>query len=323
MRLDRRLVGWGVMFILIGAIPLAVQSGGLDGDLVGHWPEVWPLLIVAVGLSLVLHRTRAEWLGGFGVAAVVGIMGGGLLATGLGDVPRLSGCGGSTAQPFAAQNGVVQPGGHVNVEFDCGTLHVGTMAGTGWTLAGNDAAPPRVDTTGNAVRIRSADQRDPFARRGNVSWQLGLPADTTLGLAVTINAGQGDLQLGAARLTSLDATLNAGSLTATLGPDAVGNAVNVTVNAGKATIATAAGSGAFNLSMNAGSLEICVPQGSAVRVTWSGALASHDLDSVGLTKVDDHTWTSSGFDPSAAHLELDVSANAGSFQLHVGGGCGA
>jgi len=323
MQLDRRLVGWGIAFIVIGAVPLAVSSGLVDRDVVGRWPEVWPLLVVAIGLSLVLTRTRAAWLGSLAVALVVGAMAGGLLATGLGEVPRLSGCGGGTAQPFASQGGNLADGSRLEVEFDCGTLTIGTAPGTGWALSGNDGQAPSIDTAADGVTIRSANHANVFTNRGRVAWTLDVPTDPTLDLGVTLNAGQGDLQLAAARLASFNGTVNAGSLSATLGAAAPTNAVNLTVNAGTANLTTAATSGSFNLSLNAGSLEVCVPQGSALQVQWSGALASHDLDGLGLVKVDAHTWTTQGFDGASPHVELDVSANAGSFGLHFGGGCDA
>jgi hypothetical protein len=325
MHVDRRLVGWGLMFIVIGAVPLAVNQGLLGRDVVGRWPELWPLLIVAIGVSLILTRTGGAWIGSLSVALVVGLMGGGLLATGLGEIPSLSGCGGGTAQAFPTQTGSLTDGANVDVEFDCGTLDVGTTSGGQFSLGGNDGAgqAPSIATTAAGVTMRSANPSGPFARRGNVTWNLALPTDPTLSLGVTLNAGRGDLELAQAKLTSLNATVNAGSLVAVLGSAAPSNAVNLTVNAGSADVTTGATSGSYNLSLNAGSLNVCVPQGTPVRVRWSGALASHDFDGLNLVKVDDHTWTSSGFDPNAAHLELDVSANAGSFGLHYGGGCGA
>ena len=56
---------------------------------------------------------------------------------------------------------------------------------------------------------------------------------------------------------------------------------------------------------------------------WAGALGSNDLDEAGLTELDDDTWVSAGFVETAPHLELRVSANAGSFDLTIGGACGA
>jgi len=49
-----------------------------------------------------------------------------------------------------------------------------------------------------------------------------------------------------------------------------------------------------------------------------GALGSNNLDQASLVKVDDNTWTSLRFDESQPHIELQVSANAGSCSLNDG-----
>src|SRR4051812_17892204 len=259
MHRDRRLFGWGLIFILIGAVPLAVQAGLLDSDVVGRWPELWPLVIVAVGLSLVLTRTSVAWLGTLAVALVVGLMAGGLLATGLRDVPSMAGCGGGTATAFQPQGGTLSDGGRVELEFNCGNLTIGTSAGGGWSLSGADGGgrTPRVETAANGVAIRPQNDRGFFSNRGRVTWNLMVPQDPSLDMGVTLNAGDGHLNLGSAKLTSLNATVNAGNLNATLGSTAVSNAVNLTVNAGNATLASGATSGTFNLSLNAGNLDVC------------------------------------------------------------------
>jgi hypothetical protein len=95
------------------------------------------------------------------------------------------------------------------------------------------------------------------------------------------------------------------------------------VNAGEGVVSLPAGDRSANLSLNAGDLEVCLPAGSAARVRWSGALGSNDLDQSGLTEIDDDTWVTQGFTETAPHLELRVSANAGSFNLTIGGPCDA
>lgn len=324
MRLDRRFVAWGLLFIIAGAIVLAVREGGLDESLVSRWPELWPVLLIAIGLSVLLSRTSGAWLGSLAVAIVVGIMAGGLLVTGAADVPSLVGCGSGTAKPFAAQSGALGSPARVDVQFDCGDLALGTVPGSQWQINGNDGdgTGPTITADNASLTIKSPSSQ-AFHPRGDVSWTVNLPSAPTLQLGVTLNAGHGDLELQQAMLASFDATLNAGELSASLGSTPVSNAVNLTVNAGTASLATRAPSGSLNLSLNAGSLDVCVPSGAPLRVHWSGALASHNLDGLGLVKVDSRTWTSQGFDASVAHLELDVSANAGSFNLNLGGSCGA
>src|SRR4051794_26724231 len=82
MRVDRRLLGWGLFFILLGGLPLAVQVGLIDQAVVNRWFVLWPLLLVGWGLSLLLRRSRIEWLGGAIAAVTLGLMAGGALATG-------------------------------------------------------------------------------------------------------------------------------------------------------------------------------------------------------------------------------------------------
>lgn len=325
MELDRRLVGWGLIFILIGAVPLAVNAGWLDSGTVSRWVELWPLVIVAIGVSIVLSRTPAAWIGTLAVALVVGTMVGGLVATGFHGFPAIGACGGGTAQPFPAQSGTLGSAGRINVEFDCGKLAVSSAPGSSWQLSGNDGngTPPEVDTSGTGVVIRSPYGPGPLFNRGKVAWNLSVPQGPSLDLGLTLNAGEGTVDLTGASVASFNVTVNAGSLDATLGSTATSNAVNLTVNAGSATLGTGATSGDMNLSLNAGSLDVCIPGGSAARVTWHGTLASHDLDGLGLVKVDDHTWTTQAFSAGAPHFELDVNANAGSFSLKLGGNCGA
>ncbi len=82
MRIDRAFVGWGLFFILVGAVPLAVRGGALTQDQVAEWWRFWPLLVVAIGLGLILRKTPFEGLGGLLVAVTAGVMVGSLVAAG-------------------------------------------------------------------------------------------------------------------------------------------------------------------------------------------------------------------------------------------------
>ena len=330
MHLDRRLVGWGFFFIILGGVPLAVRAGLISDDVAGRWLLLWPLLLIGWGLGLLVRRTPLDWLSGAVTVLTLGLMGGGLIATGFGGVPggAFSGCGSSDAgSAFPTQEGTFGRAAKMAIEFNCGTLDVSTGDGFDWQVSGTDADArgPEIERASDAVTLRSQSSPDDIFRFDSkrVAWDVTVPRAPLLDLGLTLNAGQGNVDLGGARLGSVDLTVNAGTLHLALEEAESLSSVDVTVNAGSATLRLPQLDGEADVSLNAGSLTTCVPEGAALRVDWSGTLAANDLDASGLVKVDDSTWTSEGFDAGRPHLELRVSANAGRFDLEIGGTCGA
>jgi hypothetical protein len=266
-----------------------------------------------------------DWIGGGVTAVVLGLMAGGALATGFRGIPLASGCGGEgPGTAFVTQRGPLATGGQLNVEFNCGTITIAAADGSDWSVAGSDAGgrAPQVETSGTSVSIETP-AGDFFRDRGRNDWMIAIPRAAPLGFGMTLNAGQGAADLTGASITSASLSVNAGSFRLDLADAALVGDVNATVNAGDATISLPDGDRSGNMSLNAGNLEVCLPAGAPVRVRWSGALGSNDLDEAGLTEVADDTWVSAGFVETAPHLELRVSANAGSFDLTIGGACGA
>jgi hypothetical protein len=326
VHLDRRLLGWGIFFVLLGAIPLAVRAGLLDKAVVSQWPLLWPVLLIGWGLGLLLRGTPLALIGGAVSAITFGVMGGGAIATGFGGVSFASGCTSSSpAAPFETRTGNFDPTASVDIVFNCGTLDVSTADGSAWSVAGSgrEGDAPVIEATAGALSARTDAGRNVLAARGHATWNVMLPRSPSLALGLTLNAGEGRLDLAGASLSAVSMTLNAGSASFDLGRATSVGDVNATVNAGSAAISLPGGDHGANLSLNAGNLTVCVPAGTAVRAQWSGALGSNNFTEAGLTKVDNQTWTSAGFAAGAPHLELHVSANAGSFELQFGGTCDA
>ena len=170
MRLDRRFLSWGLFFIALGGVPLAVQQGWLDEDVASRAWQLWPLLVVAAGIGLLLRRTSLEPLGGLLASVTAGVMLGGLLAGGL----RLRGCRRHLRRPGSgvrrrsrgpswARTRVVR------LELNCGDMHVTTAAGSGWTLAApaTKAVRPTVTATGDSLAIESRDRSGFFLFGGS------------------------------------------------------------------------------------------------------------------------------------------------------------
>jgi hypothetical protein len=326
VHIDRRLLGWGAFLIIVGAIPLLVRGGYLDPDLVDEWPSLWPLLLIGWGLGLVLRRTPGELLGSAISVVVLGVMVGGLISGGFGGFPAFGACDGSSGgTPFGNRSGTLEADGQVGIEFNCGTLTVSATDGSDWSLTGSspDGNPPEVDATFGRVEIRPGD-RDRFGGffEDPSTWMVALPNEPTLDLGITLNAGDGNVDLAGAHLDRLSLTVNAGSIDFELDQVASLSSIGVTVNAGSAAFDLPAGVDAASMTMNAGSVEVCVPTGTPVRVSWSGALASNNFDGAGLDKIDDGHWQTPGFSGSGG-LDLSVSANAGSFSIDFGGSCDA
>ena len=162
MHIDRRLLGWGLFFIIAGAIPLAARFGALDPALVRGWFSLWPLLLVGWGIGLLLRRTPIEWLGGAVVAVVFGVMAGGLLATGFGGVPAGTGCTNDAAgTTFASRSGSIERDGRISVDLNCGSLTMRAASGDTWTLSGTESKgrAPDVRADNRSVSIEGPDRQ--------------------------------------------------------------------------------------------------------------------------------------------------------------------
>jgi hypothetical protein len=326
MHVDRRLLGWGLFFVLLGAIPLAVRAGLLDKALVGQWPLLWPVLLIGWGLSLILRGTQLAIIGGAVSAITFGLMGGGAIASGFGAVPIGSGCGSTVpATAFEASSGEFGSTARVDLVFNCGNLTVDAADGAGWRVAGSDqdGQGPTVESNAAQLSVKSKDDRAFFGSHGHAVWNVTVPRSPIVAFGLTLNAGSGNLNLDGASISSTSMTLNAGSLTVDLSGAAQAGDVNATVNAGSAALSLPTGDRSVNLSLNAGSLMVCLPVGTPVRAQWSGALGSNNFSNAGLVKVDGQTWTSPGFIAGQPHTELHATANAGSFDLQFGGSCSA
>jgi hypothetical protein len=290
---------------------------------VGEWPSLWPVLLIGWGLGLVLRRTPGELLGSAISVAVLGIMVGGLIATGFGGFPAV-GCGDANGgSSFGNRSGTLGESGRVGIEFNCGTLAVKTVDGSDWSIQGTgpEGRGPDVDADVDSVAFTPKDGDFGFFEDGS-EWRIDLPRTPALDLGVTLNAGDGTVDLEGATLDNVSVTLNAGSIDFALAGSKALSSVSATVNAGSASFALPEGVDDASMTLNAGSIEMCVPSGNPLRVSWSGALGSNNFDAAGLDKIDDGHWQTSGFSGADA-LELSVSANAGSFSLDIGGSCDA
>lgn len=317
MKANSSLIGFGQFFIVFGTILLGVRQGWIPTDVAGRSWQLWPVLLIAGGLSMVLAGRPAARLGGLVTAVCLGAMAGGLVGSGVGlDI----GCGGNEAGvPFGRESGELPDGSRVTVRFQCGDLAVDTSAGSTWTVEGasEDGSPPTIRPDGDGIAVEAADDNRSFGFSGvRERWDITLPTDPTIDLDVELNAGAGRLTLPGAHLASVDVTVNAGSLRIDLRDAAAASTIGGTVNAGSAVIWLPQRPLEGDLTVNAGSLSICAPDDVGLRlVTGDNPLSSNNFDDEGLVRSGD-AWETPAFATAPIRIELGVQANAGSMSLN-------
>jgi hypothetical protein len=325
MRIDRAFVGWGLFFILVGAIPLAVNGGSLTRDQVADWWRFWPLLLIGVGLGLILRKTPFEAVGGLLVATASGLMVGSLLAAGVTGFPGEF-CGqAERAVSFPSQSGALFEDAEVELDLDCGDVTVTTRPGPGWSVEGEDRTPggPEIRSDEALLVVRSADgERGPLDLTGrHTTWRVALPTDPRLGLHADVNAGSATFDLAGASLDVVDLETNAGSATVDLSGARAVDEIVIEMNAGSLGLTLPATSSHGSITANAGSVKVCVPEGVAVRLeTDDSVLSSFDYGDQGLLQ-DGDTWSSPDFDTAAQRIDLVTEGNAASFTLNPEEGC--
>src|SRR5215210_7514837 len=112
MRLDPRLVGIGLFFIVFGGALLAARQGLLSPDVAARAWQLWPLVLVGIGLNIMLRGRPGAEVGGLLIAVCLGAMAAGFVSNGAGF--RVFGCGRDRpATSFAGESGQLRSSGRV------------------------------------------------------------------------------------------------------------------------------------------------------------------------------------------------------------------
>ena len=325
MRIDASFLGWGIFFVLVGVVPLAVQGGYLLPSQVDEWWRFWPLLLIGAGLALILRRTALEPIGGLLVAGTFGLMVGAGLSAGIGGFTG-SVCGAGDSTAFSTTTGTFAGTTPVEVEvdLDCGELVLGVGAGTTWSVAGEDGhgRGPSIDAGPDHLSIDRGDSGDgPFELTSpSQRWDVALPTGIVVDLQSQVNAGSARYALEGAELTTVDLQANAASTVVDLTSAEIGT-LDVELNAGSLGLTLPSTSLSGTIEANAAAVRICAPAGVALRLqTDDSVLTAFDYDGRDLV-LDGATWESPGYDTASVRIDLRTGGNAASFVLDPAEGC--
>ncbi|HET7495489.1 MAG TPA: hypothetical protein VFJ80_08565 [Candidatus Limnocylindrales bacterium] len=306
-------------FLATAGIVMLAGAGNttLDG-LITDALRLWPLAIIALGVGLLLRRTRLALVGTLVAAIIPGLLLGGVVAA----APDMSSfCDKPASGPIVQQDGTFRGPATVDLDLACGDLAVDTVDGADWHITtvdiGDDAA--RVVDQGDRLTVTSYpnDRRVGWDRTAD-DWHVALPTGVPLSIHAAANAGRADLDLANARISDLDVEVNAGAARLDLTSTTVEH-LAVVVHAGGASIRLpASGVLSGDLEVAAGSLQICRPESLGLRVHGDVVFGSATLN--GLVRVGD-AWQTPDYPTAASRADLSVTARAGSVTVDPQGGC--
>lgn len=315
MRIRRGLLFGGLLLIPLGGIPLLVRAGYLDEDLLANAWQLWPLILIGLGLALLLGRSQAGLIGTVVVALTLGSLAGAALAAGPSWVGTISDCAPVSADTSPLDgDGSLSGAATVTVDLDCGSVDLATEPGSAWRVHADYRGPePRLQASSSMLSL--SGPRGAGSHRQE--WDVTVGSDVLRNVEFTVNAAAATASLDGASLGSFRADLNAGDLRLDASDAAIGE-IDLSVNAGRIRVSLGEGATTGDLSANAGAIELCVPPTSALRfeVTDQFTFATN-LQSRGLSR-DGETWTRAGTGPL---IDLEVEGNVGSFTLDPEGGC--
>jgi hypothetical protein len=329
MSVDRRLLNWGVFFVLLGGVPLAVAQGWISRDVVENAWELWPLILIGAGVGLILRATPLRALGGIVVSATFGIMLGSFIAVGFGGFSFGNlGCGAADpGAPRLVERGGAFAGrtGTVRLNASCAAVTVATAPGTGWNVvvSGTENARPVIVESTDELVVRSPDEPVAFpfnARRA--TWAVTLGTDLQLDLGLELDAGGATVDLDGATLTRLTVDGNAIGDTGLDLEGATVEQLDVSVNAASIAITLPAGADMKGrVEGNAASVELCAPAGVGLRLLVDDNItASDNYEAQGLVRSGS-AWQTPNYASAPTRIDLATVGSAVSYTLNPEDGC--
>jgi hypothetical protein len=279
----------------------------------------WPVILIVIGLAIVLSRTPFAVVGVVVAALVVGFAAGAVIAAG----PSFATCGDVRGSQDTANGEFGASSANVSLDMNCGNLTVGLADGSSWqaVTTTEDGQAVGLTATTDSLDIRSNSGGFPFSH-DRQEWKITLGRDLSYDLSLTLNAADGTVDLSGGAFASLAAHPNAGSLHMNLAGSAV-SGLDIQLNAGSLSLATDAGTQlAGRIGINAGSVDLCTDPEAGLRIRVDANITfAHNLDTSGLQKSGEGTYTSANFDSGAQTIDLELQGNAASFTLNPEEGC--
>jgi hypothetical protein len=318
MRVNRTLLYAGIFLVSIGGVVAAADLGVVRESLLTDALRWWPLAVIAVGLGLVLRRTRVSLSGGMLGAAVPGL----LLGSAFAVVPRISGFCGAIEEPTAVvtREGAFDGLASVSVQVDCGSVNVTTAPGSGWRLDArttDNGFKPVVTASARSLAIASTS-RDGWLGIAPDDWDLTLPTSDLDELLVIVNAGRADLDLADATIDRLSVNANAAEVVVDASTASI-TTLSGDANFGELSLTLPASDLAGHLEVDAGRIRICAPPELGLFIKADETMGDVSVEGSHLGQT--NAYQSANYHSATHRADLEIHADFGAVEINPIGGC--
>jgi hypothetical protein len=282
------IIGLGIVFLLanLGILALNVWTLLLS---------LWPVLLVAIGLDLVIGR-RSIWASLAGLVVLLAILVGALWLYGVRLETGQALHGKELSQPVQGATSA-----EIVLENGAGDVSVHALSGSSDLIAGQVASGggrdvyEELSVQGSQARYRLRETGTYMffrERIGEQTWDLGLTSQIPLDVRYSQGAGNTDLDLSALQISALKVNMGVGQTTITL-----------------------PATGDFDASIDGaiGQILIVIPKGMALRVQSNTALAN--LTVPGSYQRSDRVYISPGYGSSENKVNLEIGMAIGNVTI--------
>lgn len=287
---------WPAILILTGVLALVAETGAISGGRLLRLADLWPLILIAVGLELMNRRVLQGPRRDLATALIVLLALGGAVA-----YVAVRGPVSDTTQSMDTSDAVGSLS-QATVDVNAG---VATLTMEGSKSLGSDLYRAHIEYAGTKPAIsldRSTGslrivKNDDFAFFANRRFVLDLQLNSAVSWNVSTNAGSSNdtLNLSAVKVGSI--TLNAGA-----------SRTDITLGRPTGTVPISVDGGAITLHLHR-------PSGSEAFVHVSGGAVNLNADGRQLHGVGEESWQSAGYDGAGDAYHIEISGGASNVTL--------
>lgn len=283
---------FGLLIIIIGLVFLA-QSAGWLNKIDFDWWQLWPVLIIFFGLSILSGRGWISAAIGVVVTLIVlGIVA--LLVFGNFNLTNKA----TISEPISINKETDAQSAVINIKTGAGNLNIagGSEALVSGTLESNFLTlkdESKLEDSVQTITLKTEGSWSGFSRHIN-NLDLKLNTDTLMKLNIDSGAIDSNLDLSQVRTEEININTGASALKLTLGDKADNSKLKI--NAG------------------ASSIDITLPKTLGAKLTLDSGLTSKDLKD--FKQIDSKNYESDNYGTASKKIDMDFDLGATSLKIN-------